>query len=163
TPPPHAWRTACLVAASTPSWNSQKRSQVTAVSKVSLISPSRTRPSRTYPPRRNEARQTAAGSLSPPRISPRWLAQISSARASHGGRQPPGLEHAARRHHADGLHELVDMGVQRRVVAARARRYPPAQRRPLERLREVPQGQAVRLQLGFQRRAKCARRDPRGP
>ena len=75
---------ACLVAASTPSWNSQKRSQVTAVSKVSLISPSRTRPSRRCPPRKNEARQAAAGSPSSPCTSPRWLAQISSARASHG-------------------------------------------------------------------------------
>ena len=84
-------------------------------------------------------------------------------RARTGGRQPPGLQHAARRHHADGLHELVDMGVQRREVAARARRYPPAQRRPFERLREMPQRQAERLQLRLQRRAQRARRDPRGP
>jgi hypothetical protein len=34
---------------------------------------------------------------------------------------------------------------------------------PPERLREVPQRQAVRLQLRLQRRAQRARRDPRGP
>ena len=84
-------------------------------------------------------------------------------RACTEGRQPPGLEHAARRHHADRLHEVVDMSVKRREMAARARRYPPAQRRPLKRLREMPQRQAVRLQLRLQRRAQRARRDPRGP
>ena len=83
--------------------------------------------------------------------------------ASTGGRQPPGSEHAARRHHADRLHELVDMSVKRREMAARACRYPPAQRRPLKRLREMPQRQAVRLQLRLQRRAQRPRRDPRGP
>jgi hypothetical protein len=47
-------------------------------------------------------------------------------RAGAGGRQPPGLQHAARRHYTDSLHELVDMGMKRREMATRARRYPSA-------------------------------------
>jgi hypothetical protein len=39
-------------------------------------------------------------------------------RAGTGGRQPPGLDYAARCHHADGLDELIDMGVKRREMAA---------------------------------------------
>ena len=83
-PPPHAWSMACRTAVSTPSWNSPKRSHVTAVSNVSVTRPSRTKASRRCGPRKNTARQAAAGSFSASRTSPRWLAQISSARASHG-------------------------------------------------------------------------------
>jgi hypothetical protein len=83
-------------------------------------------------------------------------------RARPRGRQAPGLDHPAWRHHADGLDKLVDMGVQRSEMTARAGRDPPAQRRPLKRLREMTQRQTVRLQLRLQRRAERAARDPRG-
>ena len=63
---------------------------------------------------------------------------------------------------ADRLDEVVDVRVQRRVVAARARREPAAERRELERLREVAQREAVRPQLVLERRAEHAGLDPRG-
>ena len=45
-----------------------------------------------------------------------------------GAGQPPRLHHAGRRHQPRGLHEVVDVRVQRGVMAARARRDPPAER-----------------------------------
>src|SRR3954453_5729253 len=43
------------------------------------------------------------------------------------------------RHHADRLHEIVDVRVHAGIVTAGSRRQPAAERRELERLREVPQ------------------------
>jgi hypothetical protein len=54
------------------------------------------------------------------------------------------------------------VGVLRRVVAARARGNPAAQRGELEALREVPQGQAVRLELRLQLGPQRAGLDARG-
>src|ERR1700687_3901062 len=53
------------------------------------------------------------------------------------------------------------MRVQRREMAARARRDPPAERRKLERLREMAQRVAVRPQLVFERGTEHARLDSR--
>src|SRR4029077_17675916 len=49
-----------------------------------------------------------------------------------------------------------------REVPACAGRDPSAQRRVLERLREVPQGEAVLAQLLFEDRARGSRLNPRG-
>ena len=89
------------------------------------------------------------------------------------GRQPSRLDDTRRCQHAQRLHEVVDVGVERRVVAARARRDPAAEARELEALREVAQREAVRAQLrprapgrarrpGCARRARCGRSRARG-
>ena len=64
-------------------------------------------------------------------------------RPGAGARQPPRLPRAARRDRADRLHEVVDVGPDRREVPARARRDPAAERRQLERLREEAHRQPV--------------------
>ena len=81
------------------------------------------------------------------------------ARARAG--QAPALPHAARRDRADRLDEVVDVRVQRRVVTAGARREPAAERRELERLREVAQREPVRAELVLERGAVHAGLDPR--
>ena len=62
-------------------------------------------------------------------------------------RQAARREDAARRDHAHRLHEVVHVRVERREVPARARRDPAAERRVLEALRVVAQGEAVRREL----------------
>ena len=79
-----------------------------------------------------------------------------------GAGQAARLDDAARRHHAQAFDEIVDMGVERGEMAARARRDPAAQCRILEALREMPQRQIVRLQLRLERRAEDAALDARG-
>ena len=71
------------------------------------------------------------------------------ARARTG--EAPALPHAARRDHADRLHEVVDVRVQGRVVATGSGREPATEGRELERLREMAQREAVRPQ----RRLEC--------
>ena len=88
--------------------------------------------------------------------------QAIGARPGARARQPPRLHHAARRHHARRLDEVVDVGVERREVAARARDDPAAERRVLEALREVAERQAVRLELRFEVGAASAGLDARG-
>ncbi len=44
-----------------------------------------------------------------------------------GTGKPPRLHHAGRRHQARGLHEVVDVCVQRGVMTARSRRDPPTE------------------------------------
>src|SRR5713226_758527 len=51
------------------------------------------------------------------------------------------------------------MGVERREMAARARRHPPTEGGELERLREMAQRVAVRAQLVFKRGTEYARLD----
>ena len=60
---------------------------------------------------------------------------------------------AGRRHGAHALGHVVDMGQHGGVVAAAAGRDPAAERRILEALRVVAQGQAVRAELVFQVRS----------
>ena len=67
--------------------------------------------------------------------------------------QPTTFPHAARGDRSNRLDEVIDMGVQRRVVPTRARREPAAKRRELERLWEVSQRQPVRTELILERRA----------
>ncbi len=83
------------------------------------------------------------------------------ARPGAGPRQPPALPRAGRRQRPDRLDEVVDVGLERREVAARAGRDPAAERRELERLREVAQGQAVRPQAVLELRAEGAGPDQR--
>ena len=85
------------------------------------------------------------------------------ARAGARAGQPPRLDGARRRDHAQRLHEVVDVRVERRVMAAGAGRDPAAERRALERLREMTQRQAVRAKLILERRAVHARLDPGRP
>ena len=66
------------------------------------------------------------------------------------------------RHHRQCLDLLVDMRRAGGVVAARTRGDPAAERRELERLREVTEREAVRLQLLLERGAEHARLDLRG-
>ena len=55
------------------------------------------------------------------------------------------LDHALRRDGAQRFHEIVDVGVERREMAAAARRDPAAERRILEALRKMAQREPVRL------------------
>ena len=71
--------------------------------------------------------------------------------------QPARLPHARRRQRPHRLDEVVDVGHQRREVPARARRDPAAERRVLERLREVAQRVAVLAQLVLEHRARSRR------
>ena len=61
------------------------------------------------------------------------------ARARAG--EPPRLDHALRRDDAQRFNEIVDVGVERCEMTARAGRDPAAERRALETLREVAQRQ----------------------
>ncbi len=76
--------------------------------------------------------------------------------AGAGARQAAALDHALRRHGAQRFDEIVDMGVERREVAAAAGRDPAAERGIFEALREVAQGQAMRAQLRFERGPEAA-------
>ena len=58
------------------------------------------------------------------------------ARAGAGAGQAAAFDHALRRHHAQRFDEIVDVGVERREMAAAARRDPAAERRIFEALRE---------------------------
>ena len=73
-----------------------------------------------------------------------------------GARQAAALHDAGRRHRTQAFHELVDVGVERGVVAAGARRDPAAEGREAEGLREVPEREPRRLELGFERRPEHA-------
>src|SRR5207245_2295923 len=84
----------------------------------------------------------------------------SDARAVAG--QPAGLESAARRDHSERLDELVDVGEERREVAARAGRDPATERGHLEGLREVAKRQTVRPELVLERRPEDAALDAGG-
>ena len=88
--------------------------------------------------------------------------QAIGARPRARSGKAPRLDHALRRDDAQAFDEIVDMGVERREMAARARRDPAAERRIVKALRKMPQGEAVRLQLSFERRAESAGLDPRG-
>ena len=94
-------------------------------------------------------------------ITPRMPSEPISIRSGLGpgarARQAPRLDRPARRDRGDRLDEVVDVRVERREVAAGARRDPAAERRELERLREVAQRQAVRAQLVLERRARSRR------
>ena len=70
--------------------------------------------------------------------------QPVGARPGAGAGQAPRLHRAGGRHDAQAFDEIVDMRVEGREVAARARRDPAAEGRVLEALREVPQRHAVR-------------------
>src|SRR5262249_45832241 len=76
---------------------------------------------------------------------------------------PRRLHHTPRRDQPETLDELVDVRVQRREVAARAGGDPAAERRHLEGLREVPEGEPVRAQLVLQGRAQGTGLDQGGP
>ena len=71
------------------------------------------------------------------------------------------LDDPRRCHHAQRFHELVDVGVQRRVVPARAGGDPAAQARELEGLREVAQREPVGPELALERGAEDAGLDAR--
>ena len=86
----------------------------------------------------------------------------SGLEAGAGAGQPPRLPHAGRRERPHRLDEVVDVGLQRGEVAARARGDPAAERRELERLREVAQREPVPAQLVLERRTG-ARRPGCGP
>ena len=72
-------------------------------------------------------------------------------------RQPPALPLAVQGHRPHRLDQVVDVGVEGREVAAGAGRDPAAQRRVLERLREVAQGEAVLAQLLLEHAARWRR------
>ncbi len=58
--------------------------------------------------------------------------------------KPARFTDPARGHHPHRFDHVVDVGIDGRVVAARPGGQPAAERRELERLREVPEGQALR-------------------
>ena len=76
-------------------------------------------------------------------------------------RQPPAPPQPARRDRPHRLDQVVDVRVESREVAAGPGRDPAAQRRVLERLREVTQGQPVLAQLLLQPRPGRPGLDPR--
>src|SRR6185437_173887 len=67
--------------------------------------------------------------------------------------QTPRLDAALRGDHREAFDEIVDMGIEAGVMATAARCYPAAERRIFEALREMAQGQAMRLQLRLERGA----------
>src|SRR6266850_7836380 len=71
-------------------------------------------------------------------------------------RQSERFQGTGRSHHAQTLDEIVNVGVERGVVAAAAGGDPAAERGELEGLWEMAQRQAARLELAFQRRPKSA-------
>ena len=79
-----------------------------------------------------------------------------------GGGQAAALPGPARSERPDGLHEVVDVRVQRGVVPPGPGGDPAAERRVLERLGEVTQGQPVPGELGLEPRAGGAGLDPGG-
>src|SRR5262249_27163664 len=86
--------------------------------------------------------------------------------AGSGPRQAAGLDYTTRRDHPQAFNEIVDMRVETGKMAARAGRDPAAQGRVFKALREMPQGQPMRLELSLERRTKHAGLDaccPRGP
>ena len=85
-------------------------------------------------------------------------------RAGAGARagQAARLHHAGRGDRAEAFDEIVDMGVERGEMAARARRDPAAQGRELEALRVVPDGEPVRLQRRLDRGPTDPASDARG-
>ena len=89
----------------------------------------------------------------------------SSIRSGLGPAPEPGSRRLSiapgRRDRADRLDQVVDVRVERREVTAGAGRDPAAERRELERLREVAQRQAVLAQLVLEPRAGRAGLDPR--
>ena len=94
-------------------------------------------------------------------ITPRMPSEPISIRSGRGPgarpRQPPALPGPARRDRPHRLDQVVDVGVERREVAAGPGRDPAAQGRVLERLREVAQREAVLAQLLLERRPGGAR------
>ena len=74
-------------------------------------------------------------------------------RARAAARQAAALPRARRRERAHGLHEVVDVGPQRREVAAGPGGDPAAQRGELEGLREEPQRQLVGAELLLEHRS----------
>ncbi len=79
------------------------------------------------------------------------------ARAGARAGQPAALPDAARRDRAHRLDQVVDVGQLGREVPARPGRDPAAERRVLERLREVAQGQPVLGELVLERRDRAPR------
>ena len=77
-----------------------------------------------------------------------------------GARQPPALPVAVGGHGAHRLDQVVDVGVERREVAAGPGGDPAAEGRVLERLREVAQGEAVLAELVLEARPGRAGLDP---
>ena len=84
------------------------------------------------------------------------------ARPRAAARQAAALHGAGRRHRAQRLHEIVDMGVEHGEMAAGAGRDHAADRRHREALREMAQGEAVGLQRRFEIRHPRAAADARG-
>ena len=83
--------------------------------------------------------------------------------ACAGAGQAAGLHRARGGDRAQAFDEIVDVGVERGEMAAGARRDPAAQRRELEALRIVPDGEAVRFQRRLDRRSPDAALDSRRP
>src|SRR5437870_7538604 len=95
-------------------------------------------------------------------MTPRMPSEPMKRRSGPGpAPEPARLDHARGRNDAQRLHELVDVGVERRVVAAGAGRDPAAERRELERLREVAEREPVRPELLLERGAEYAGLDAR--
>ncbi len=92
-------------------------------------------------------------SVMTPRMPSLPITMPVGARPGAGAGQAAALPPALRREHAHRLDEVVDVGVVRGVVAARAGGDPAAERREAEALREVAQREAVRAQLVLERRA----------
>ena len=88
--------------------------------------------------------------------------QPVGARSCARARQAARFQDAARRHHAQVFDEIVDVRIKAGEMAARPGRDPAAQRRILEALRKVPQGDAMRLELVLQRGTIGAAFDQRG-
>jgi hypothetical protein len=83
------------------------------------------------------------------------------ARTGARPRQTPALPLPGRRDRAHRLDQVVDVRVEGRVVSARPGGDPAAQRRELERLREVAQGEPARPQLVLEVGAERPRLDAR--
>jgi len=87
------------------------------------------------------------------------LRRRSGARCGYAAR----LDQTGRRQNTNGLNEVIDVCVERRVVAAGARRDPPAERRELEALRIEAQRKVVCCKLRLEVRSARAALDPREP
>ena len=124
----------------------------------------RTNRKRTDAPARNFGR--GCNRIQAREITPSVPSEPINMRSGLGPAPEPGKRrvsrYAARRHHAQAFDEIVDMRIEAGEMAARPGRDPAAQRRIFETLRKMPQRDAMRLELVFQRRTIGAAFDQRG-
>ena len=97
-----------------------------------------------------------------PRIPSEPITSRSGLGPAPRARQPPRLDQTFRGNDAKRFTQIIDVGVERGEMTARAGRDPAAERRALETLREMTKREPMRLELRLQRRSERAGLDAGG-